>query len=44
MHTIPNVFTQVADPFGFGLVDSETHLGGNVTGFIVWDLGAKRTY
>jgi ABC-type uncharacterized transport system substrate-binding protein len=27
-HTIPIVFTQVADPFGFGLVDSEAHPGG----------------
>jgi putative ABC transport system substrate-binding protein len=44
-HTIPIVFTQVADPFGFGLVDSEAHPGGNVTGFVVWDLsiGGKWT-
>lgn len=44
-HTIPIVFTQVADPFGFGLVDSESHPGGNVTGFVVWDLsiGGKWT-
>jgi putative ABC transport system substrate-binding protein len=36
--TIPIVFTQVADPVGFGLVESVAHPGGNVTGFIVWDL------
>jgi putative tryptophan/tyrosine transport system substrate-binding protein len=37
-HAIPIVFTQVADPVGFGLVESLGHPGGNVTGFIVWDL------
>jgi putative ABC transport system substrate-binding protein len=36
--TIPIVFTQVADPVGFGLVEKLGHPGGNVTGFIVWDL------
>jgi putative ABC transport system substrate-binding protein len=36
--TIPIVFTQVADPVGFGLADSVGHPGGNVTGFVVWDL------
>lgn len=36
--TIPVVFTQVADPVGFGLADSLKHPGGNVTGFVVWDL------
>jgi putative tryptophan/tyrosine transport system substrate-binding protein len=36
--TIPIVFAQVADPVGFGLVDSVMHPGGNVTGFVVWDL------
>ncbi len=36
--TIPIVFTQVADPVGFGLADSLGHPGGNVTGFAVWDL------
>ena len=36
--TIPIVFTQVADPVGFGLVETIGHPGGNVTGFIVWDL------
>ncbi len=36
--TIPIVFTQVADPVGFGLADSLGHPGGNVTGFVVWDL------
>jgi putative ABC transport system substrate-binding protein len=35
---IPIVFAQVADPVGFGLVESVTHPGGNVTGFVVWDL------
>jgi putative ABC transport system substrate-binding protein len=36
--TIPIVFAQVADPVGFGLVESVMHPGGNVTGFVVWDL------
>jgi putative tryptophan/tyrosine transport system substrate-binding protein len=36
--TIPVVFAQVADPVGFGLVESVMHPGGNVTGFVVWDL------
>ena len=36
--TIPIVFTQVADPVGFGLVRSLPHPGGNVTGFMAWDL------
>jgi putative ABC transport system substrate-binding protein len=36
--TIPIVFAQVADPVGFGLVESVSHPGGNVTGFVVWDL------
>ncbi len=36
--TIPIVFTQVADPVGFGLAESLGHPGGNVTGFVVWDL------
>jgi putative tryptophan/tyrosine transport system substrate-binding protein len=36
--TIPIVFSLVADPVGFGLVDSLRQPGGNVTGFIVWDL------
>jgi putative ABC transport system substrate-binding protein len=36
--TIPIVCTQVADPVGFGLADSLGHPGGNVTGFVVWDL------
>jgi len=36
--TIPVVFTQVVDPVRFGLVDSLKHPGGNVTGFVVWDL------
>jgi putative tryptophan/tyrosine transport system substrate-binding protein len=43
--TIPLVFTQVADPVHFGLVQSMAHPGGNITGFIVWDLsiGSKWT-
>lgn len=36
--TIPVVFTQVADPVGFGLVEGLKRPGGNVTGFVVWDL------
>ncbi|TMJ47691.1 MAG: ABC transporter substrate-binding protein [Alphaproteobacteria bacterium] len=36
--TIPIVFTQVADPVGFGLADSLGRPGGNITGFVVWDL------
>jgi putative tryptophan/tyrosine transport system substrate-binding protein len=35
---IPIVFSLVADPVGFGLVESLRQPGGNVTGFIVWDL------
>jgi len=37
-HTIPIVFAQVADPVGFGLVESISRPRGNVTGFVVWDL------
>jgi putative ABC transport system substrate-binding protein len=36
--TIPIVFSLVADPVGFGLVQSLSRPGGNVTGFVVWDL------
>jgi putative tryptophan/tyrosine transport system substrate-binding protein len=36
--TIPIVFSLVADPVGFGLVESLSHPGGNVTGMVVWDL------
>jgi putative tryptophan/tyrosine transport system substrate-binding protein len=36
--TIPIVFSLVADPVGFGLVESLRQPGSNVTGFIVWDL------
>jgi putative ABC transport system substrate-binding protein len=32
-HTIPIVFTQIAEPFGSGLAGSLAHPGGNVTGF-----------
>src|SRR3954453_19238778 len=32
------VFSLVADPVGFGLVERLNQPGGNVTGFIVWDL------
>lgn len=37
-HTIPIVFAQVADPVGFSLVETVSRPGGNVTGFVVWDL------
>src|SRR4029079_11175065 len=36
--TIPIVFSLVADPVGFGLVESLSRPGGNITGFVVWDL------
>jgi putative tryptophan/tyrosine transport system substrate-binding protein len=36
--TIPIVFSLVADPVGFGLIESLRQPGGNVTGFVVWDL------
>ncbi|MFL6796539.1 MAG: ABC transporter substrate-binding protein [Xanthobacteraceae bacterium] len=36
--TIPIVFSLVADPVGFGVVESLSQPGGNITGFIVWDL------
>jgi putative ABC transport system substrate-binding protein len=36
--TIPIIFSLVADPVGFGLVQSLSRPGGNVTGFVVWDL------
>jgi putative ABC transport system substrate-binding protein len=36
--TIPIVFSLVADPVGFGLIESLSHPGGNITGFVVWDL------
>ncbi len=32
-HTIPIVFTQIAEPFGSGLASRLAHPGGNVTGF-----------
>jgi len=37
-NTIPIVFSLVADPVGFGLIESLSRPGGNVTGFVVWDL------
>src|SRR5664279_3352563 len=33
-HTIPVVFTTVSDPVGAGFVQSLSHPGGNVTGFV----------
>lgn len=36
-HTIPIVFSLVADSVGMGIVTSLSHPGGNVTGFDVWD-------
>lgn len=40
---IPVVFTQLIDPVGFGLAESLSHPGGNVTGFVTWDfaIGGK---
>jgi len=35
---IPIVFSLVADPVGFGLIESLGRPGGNITGFVVWDL------
>ena len=32
------MFSLVADPVGFGLVESLSRPGGNVTGFVVWDV------
>jgi putative ABC transport system substrate-binding protein len=37
-NAIPIVFSLVADPVGFGLVESLSRPGGNVTGFVVWEL------
>ena len=41
--TVPTVFVQVADPVGAGFVDSPARLGGNITGFMVFEfsLGGK---
>jgi len=36
--TVPIVFSLVADPVGFGLISSLSRPGGNITGFVVWDL------
>src|SRR5204862_979993 len=35
---IPIVFSLVADPVGFGLVESLSRPGANISGFVVWDL------
>jgi putative tryptophan/tyrosine transport system substrate-binding protein len=42
-HTVPIVFTLVADPVGAGYVDSLAHPGGNATGFTVFEysIGGK---
>jgi len=36
--TVPIVFSLVADPVGFGRISSLSRPGGNITGFVVWDL------
>jgi len=36
--SIPIVFSLVADPVGFGLIESLNRPGNNITGFVVWDL------
>jgi ABC-type uncharacterized transport system substrate-binding protein len=42
-HTVPIVFTLVADPVGAGLVDNLARPGGNITGFMLFEytLSAK---
>jgi putative tryptophan/tyrosine transport system substrate-binding protein len=42
-HTVPIVFTIVADPVAAGYVDSLAHPGGNATGFTVFEysIGGK---
>jgi putative tryptophan/tyrosine transport system substrate-binding protein len=37
-HTIPIVFTMIADPVGQGFIDNLPHPGGNTTGFSSFDL------
>src|SRR3954449_2140779 len=36
--SIPIVFSLLADPLGFRLVESLNRPGGNITGFVVWPL------
>jgi putative ABC transport system substrate-binding protein len=36
-HTVPIVFTTVADPVGAGLIQSMAHPGGNATGFVQFE-------
>jgi putative ABC transport system substrate-binding protein len=42
-HTVPIVFTAVADPVGAGFVDSLARPGGNATGFMIYEfsIGGK---
>jgi putative ABC transport system substrate-binding protein len=42
-HTVPIVFTLIADPVGAGYVESLAHPGGNATGFTVFEyaIGGK---
>jgi putative ABC transport system substrate-binding protein len=38
-HTVPIVFSAVADPVGTGFVESLARPGGNATGFMVYEFG-----
>jgi putative ABC transport system substrate-binding protein len=42
-HTVPTVFTSVADPVGAGFVNSLARPGGNATGFLAfeWSISGK---